>query len=759
MTLTLNDRWKERAGRDGYEEVYLVSITKGATTWEAVSNLCSEFSRAVAVDSVTPFASEMDVRTRRLGIGGMTVVVDDDWIRDIVVSTRLFGSKIRIRHGFRDIVEADFVEYWTGVMKTPEPEPAEEPGLGVVRIEALNVLEILRQTKITGSWIQEHPLDAIYEILTDKVGIDSTLIDAAAFDPDAAAYTSISHLVVTRSDVSRFYTDGGVREPVPAMGLIDELAMLLNGTLYVNEEGELSFRIFDSTAAVVDTWSSANGIIRDWKQIPEEEDDLFNRVEFNFMPEDQAAYFSYLNGNSASYGLWNGAYVANDTDSQAEYVYPGTSERIIPFKTESPWVGAGAAMVGDTDTDSGGIDSSVTSFVLFGGPVPTFCGTRESGSGSGSQPTNAKISSGRPLYLLTNTGEIIKATAMATRLTIGQSVNVVDDETGVITTIGPFHFRFDISGVTRGALSTTPAAAVRVVDITTQHYLAEQWLKRHSNGIPRLEVTTSLEEWDHELGEFVAVELPGYLGYGLNGLEAGDVKWELIKKEHDPEKAEITWLLASANVTSPTMTRRGRQRLRDRTLINSFGDGIELEDVIKKHVVSGFEVTPTSGLSVSVAAGVASAGTVRTELRQAITLLTKATSDNYIFFNLETATLHVCPVELDAAEPYDGPTAIVIAKVRTNATNVTGITTTTRPTKAMSGTRIVGRSLTGAEIAEAGILTINIADGAATGPKIGDKAITSSKVKEAALGPVHVVTAKKTQGMFSNPQFNAAKKG
>lgn len=756
MTLSISDNWKERAGRDSNALRFILEITKGVTTWAALDGLCDSFSYPVALNSHSPFSQKMDVLERRIAIGENTVVVDRDWIRDVIVANRLRGSKMRLKIGFKDLAESDFVNFWTGVIEGVFPEPTPETETGEVRLEGKSAFEVLRQAKVTGQWVQVHPLEAIYKGdgtgVLERAGLDSSLIDTAAFDPDA--YNTISHIVVTRASLGTVYTDGTVREPTSALDLADELAMLLNGMLYTKEDGTISFRVFDPSAAAVAAWDRSTFDEDDVRQVSLD-DDLINRVDFKFLPEGQAAQFA---GGGAS--TFNGVYQANDTDSQAAHAYPGTSERVIGHKAESLWITHGAAVVGATDSGSG-ISAAATSFVLFGAATVTFCGTRESYP-PGGQPANAKISAARPLYLMTDSGEIIKATSMTVRSTAIAGPMALTDETGAHVSVGPFYTRWDISGVTRGALGTVAAEADQVFDITTEVYLAEQWLKRHGNGIPKVEVTTELEEFDKELGDFVTIDWEGYLAYGLDGIEAADGNWEIVSKDYDPENASagVKWLLAWAGVASPTLGHLAIPKIWERGVAANALDAVQNEYIAQKHVVNGLTVSHGSGLDVVVAAGTAAAGSLRATLPADVTITLPANSDCYIFFDLVTGTPHAVAVAHDATAPTGGGWSIRLSKVLTNASNAYSIDGVTDvPTHPINGLNIVPATVGTTQIESGAVQSVHLASGSVLADALGARAVTTPAIGHGVIGPVHQVTmAQPAAGVFQNAQFSIATK-
>lgn len=767
MTLTLNANWLERAQRDGYEEVFLVSITKGATTWDFTDQRTTQFSYPVAVHSVTPLAARMDVKTRRLEVDGMTVVIDDDAIRDVIVANRLRGAKLRVRHGFVDLALADFIDYWTGAIEAAFPEPSDEAKQGVVRFECLSMLEVLRQMATMGRWIQKHPLDVVYDILSVKMALPAALIDGtdtggSTYDPDAAAYSAISHIVVTRAPFADYYIDHTVRDPTPALDLIDELAMLLNGSLYVNEEGELSFAVFDSTAASVETWDEDT--IDELKQLSLD-DDLFNRVEFQFMAaSDNTMQNLQTAGLGApQQGRWRGSHVVNDTDSQTNHAYPGMTSRIVTHKTSSPWIGEGgvAARISELDLDRNtSVSSTATSFVLVGALAATFAGTRESQDGSGSQPANAKISAARPLYLLTEFGEIIKATSLTVHAA-SVSVNVTySNDVGGTTTHGPYHKLWSVSGVTRAMFGTTAQSFTRVVDVTVQQYVADQLLQRFGNGIAKIEVATGLDQWDKEIGDFISLEWPAYLGYARDGMTAAAGKWEIVMKEHVPEDNKIRWVLAWAGVNTPTYSHSSRVDPWGANVHALAKDGVEDDEVVQKHKSSGLTVSHTSGLIGSLSSGFASAGVIRSENPAATEITFRADSDNYVFWDLEASTAGVVAVSRGTSAPSASPMEILLAVVATHATSVFGIDNVTNvPTKAMNGSKLVSESVAATQLAPSAVTESKLAASAVTASAIAPAAITTPAVADATLGSVHIVQNERKTGMRYNAQFSTAKKG
>jgi len=248
MALTLNANWKATVNKSNAEIRFYVDIGAGiADAFDG--DRPAQFRKDHGTVRVDPISIAHDPLTRRMQISQLTVTCFDKWIRPFAVANRLKGKKIEIQIGERSLSLSDFEPYFLGIIEEIRPVP----GGNLVELECLDVLSFLRRKKIIGYWFQMHPLEVIEDIL-GKADVPSGLVNSTSLDPANAANVSIGHLVVGRSQMTTGDDDATVRTPTSGFQLIDELLQICNGTLLPDENGVLSFTLFDPTAVAVATW-------------------------------------------------------------------------------------------------------------------------------------------------------------------------------------------------------------------------------------------------------------------------------------------------------------------------------------------------------------------------------------------------------------------------------------------------------------------------------------------------------------------------
>lgn len=743
MTLSLHSSWTEAASREKVEPVFLLTLTDGVSTWKAQSAPHATMTYGMGVLEVGELAPEIDVMTRRLEVGEVEVVVSDAWLRPILTANRLFGKKATLQLGFYDTAEANFANYHIGSVDAILPD-----GIGkTVRLSLMSALELARKQQIVGYWIGEHPLDVIYDILINKLGVHADLVDASSLDPDT--YTGISHFVVSRLNQSGVIR--AITEPTSGFSVIDELAQLCNGTLYVNEGGQVSFRIFDPTASEAATWTTSDIVSLEQVSLDKH---MVNRCEVTMDPSIPAVRIDN-----------NVGFAQEDDDSILALAYPGTTERRVTHKIDTNWL-MGAANL-SVDGVSQDVAIGVTAnIILHGSNAGNFtqavCGTRE-GYPTVDQPTNAKISAARPLYLLTDAGEIISATGMVPTAGVTGAysswVTTADPEDGSSVRDGPHHDSWTLSGVTRGALGSVEAVAAACIDITIPVYLATAIVDRHAYGVSVVEVTTTLRHYDKEPGDLVKLVWPAYLDFGKDGIDGTDGKFEIVSKEVDAKSGLIKWGLAWAGLNTPTYTYVAAVGRATGSLVNQAFQFAEGEYAVSRHIASGLGVTNPSGMDIRIASGRAAAGSLTFELPSSQDITLEASKDYYVILDLVGKTV-LYETNNGGTAPTLTGTQIRLAKVVTDATKVASIDTTTSvPVKALSGTKIVGASIPTAAYAVGSVDSTAIGERAVATSNIATGAVTAPTVARAAIGPVHQVMNSKKKGMFANAQFSIASKG
>jgi hypothetical protein len=668
--VTLNANWIEASKRKDVQPIFLLTITDGITTWTAQSGAHATMVYDVGVRKVGALAGGIDFATHALRVGELEIIVSDAWLRPILVANRLKGNAMSIQWGFYDIAEGDFEDYAPNLVI----EDLIPDGLGLaVRIKVFDVFELIRQTKIVGEWGTQ-PLIGAYDVLSDKLGLPASMINKTSLDPDAVANETIGHFMITRSASAVAGAESTTREPTPALTILTEMVRLLDGNLYINNAGEVAFKLFDPTDTEADTWTTAD--IVSLRQLSLY-DDLINQVVVMFQ---NATY----DGSDLAHSAYDALYEQHDSDSQANYVYPGMSERIIDRKIETGWCGV-KTRIGDSIDDGGGIDDSVTSAVMYGSPLAQMAGGRQYDIDGGGSTTNAGISSVRPLYLLTDAGEIIKATSMTPNAaSVSTHQQTRDPETGQIHTLPAVPHAYDISGLTRGYGGTTPAPAQHVSDISLPVYLASRMLERQANGVPRIEVHTKLHKFGVDVTDLVKITWPAYLGYGRNGISASDGKWQALSKELDLAEGTIKWILAWAGTVVPTTAHKGLTGVLQRAAPGMVGDAAKNEDAFVKAISSGLGVRIDSGFDVIVEAGVASCGSLRAEVEE-LTITCPASKDTYIFLDIQLVSVRATAVAIGDPAPAPNFWEIQLAKCVSDGAGVTDVDSTAAPTHSLSG--------------------------------------------------------------------------
>ena len=757
MTLSLATTWLERARRTPKDTTFLVTITKGANTWKFLDKPSTIFHYPIGVDTVDSFSAKVDVLTRKSEISEQSVTFRDPALRAIYAANRLFGGKLTIELGFSDLSEADYADYWSGVISSVKVND-ERTG---ITIEGLSIMEILKQHRVVGAWFAKHPLDVIYDILTNTdtargLGLDASVIDAASFDPDDAANVSFGHFL------GGWYNGHGftrsIVEPTPALELVDQLMGYLPGMLRISETGVIGFKAFDASAAEVATWTTDH--ISKLKQVSQDEA-IINQVNWGL----SAAFHEYDQGRARALDPEHG-FQRNDTASQTALTFPNVTSRVIGKDFDGSYIVAGGRMLGASTSGSAtnnAVSASDTNFIISNdqnGPLGNMCGTRESLPGP--QPSTAAIGAARPLYLLTDRGEIIKITSLTS---VTSSSTTVTDYGNVSVTDVRHYKTWLVQGATRGYGGTTAAAVVFVFDITIPVILSEMVLKRHSYGLPIIEVTTSLAEWATQYGDFVRVTWPDYLNFSYNGLLSTDGTWEVVSKKYDPDSPEagITWQLAWAAEGSPTSSFVGYYAQRKTSTLSIHGmqaTTMAEQDVAQRYIPEGLEIThhATNPLDVVISEGWVANGTYRTEFIGTNTITLTASKDNYITADLAATAFHVYEVTPggDAPTFEYGDTEVLLGLVRTNASNAYSIVTDNRTTAPLLGSRIAALSMNGTQLAASSITATTLADNAVTARAIEPSAVQTTHVSPAAIGPAHIVTTDKKPGMFTNAQFSIA---
>lgn len=798
MSLTPTAAWYQAVTRAEAKIRFYVAIYDGTNTWKAVSGSMDSGSDLylatipVAIQKVTPVAIELDPLTRETQIGELFLDVDDNWIRPIIVNNRIKGQRCTVKLGAAELDESDFMSFFVGPIEEIHPIDGHTVSLSV-----LDPFTVLNNTKITGHWINKHPLEVLYDGagggILEKCDLAADLIDEDSLDPSDAVYTGdISHFIVSRGGAHGSHWTG-VNDPVPAFQLAQEITRLLNGHFVANEAGELSFVRFDASASAVDDWT-INDIIPGSFRQDSLEGNVVNRLICKF---------------GATVGSQNTpqeSYQADDTASQTTYKYPGQTERILgPDPWTTKWLDGGMNLL------YAAIAAGDNSLRLYSGN-----GHAVSGSKYGS-PAWATVSAARPVYLLLDSShipgianiEIVKATG----LTINQGnigVEVNDPDTGY--RLETHYHDLTFTGVSRGQLDTDASAhkgsvsattaLTLVYDITILVNLFDELLGRFQNGCPVINVDTLLTKYPLQIGDLITLTWSHFVAYGYDGITDAD-KWEIVGKELDiySNPPVIKWALAYAGTSAITRTATPAGPL----AFSDIGQRYQSSDqtvLEQPHVVWGLDIVDAGDLDFTVEKGEAAAAVgQRCHLKSDRTLTAYASRDNYVILDIPTGNIVIAPVANGNPAPEFLNRSLLLGIVETDAVDITGITTDPDTDPVDNITRIGLRSLddiqdgstylrvTGVSaghqcqaaslasnsveeakinalaVTEAKIGALAVTEGkigalAVTSGKIGASAVTTAKIDDGAVGYVkQTLGAERSRAINVNPSLDMFTKG
>jgi hypothetical protein len=622
--------WLNAAGRADSQVRVLLSITDGVTTWSALSGSCSAFDYPATIVGVGTVASEVDPLSREPSASECVVEVQDAWIRPILVNNRLKGKKATLKIGFTDTAEADFLALFAGPIEEINPKGGKDSG--IVSISVQDVFTVLEKSDVAAWFFNLHPLQALYDGshgVLDKIGWPD--IDTTSFDPTTATYSStISHFVVSRIE------DVFVQAK-PALDIVKELCSLMNGQLVQNEAGDIGFKFFNASNAAVDDWTIDDFIPGSFEQ-SELDENIINRVSIKFGTN--------INRNQNTYTLPPIVFQIDDTDSQSAFVYPGQSERVLTYELETPWL----PIYHNKILFNGSLLIGASAISYCGTQPHCWCGTR--GSEPGPQDATSTISATRKAWFLIKnyhstafqdtTTEIISCETLTP---LANSICASKDNAAI-----KWRGYVGLSNINRAQLGTSEIdhidndamQSIWLTDITIPVYLAQSLLARFKYGCPIIKLSTPINKFAVQQGDFVTLTTPDFLAYGTDGLTSA-IKWEVVGKEVDPlgTPPMIRWTLAKAGADTTTTTKGDNFR----ATANPIGDPFVNTTISSNSwsdrfsVPSGYTISKTSGLAGSIAAGavLSSAGRNTMAVAQAYTFT--ASKDTYVTVNALTGAL------------------------------------------------------------------------------------------------------------------------
>lgn len=242
---------------------------------------------ASSIASVAAIASSIDPATRAQTIGAAEITINDPsglgFFRQILQRCNPKGRFVRLKIGFHDLAETDFLQVATYIIDDCRPEP------GKIVVQCGEPLLHSFEASITAQMLCVHPLAAIRSLL-QSARVPSTLVDLDTLDETDPSYADISHWAVSRNAVFPTPKVGvilpdvvgpewmvnTIDDPVPAKPEIDALGSTMNGTLLLDESGVYGFVRYDGDATSVRDLTTND--VSDFEIVALAGQNLYNKV-------------------------------------------------------------------------------------------------------------------------------------------------------------------------------------------------------------------------------------------------------------------------------------------------------------------------------------------------------------------------------------------------------------------------------------------------------------------------------------------------
>jgi len=697
--------------------------------------------------SITPVARSVDVFTRKMSIGALTVsLLMDDHVRDMVVNNGVKGAMVWVYIGSPNVNGSQWERIFSGTVEGVHPRDGTTLDLKIKGLE-----KRLTDVEIVGAFPNIHPIDAIEDIIQNKVGLPATEVDNPSLT--SGNYPTISHWICHRAGQDGYYEDRAISDPRKSSEVINELLAMIDGMLITNRDDELELRVFDDTAPAVDHWTD-NDI--DTLQVNSLYDQLVNRVTIRFgrmfsRPPDDGGYAK----------VWTEDDIQSQDVTFRRRISGGDEPFIAERKFDNDWLSLNPVSIvpGSAGVPaSGGVG---TSFSVWGSGIWSLSGVGNLGiTTTAIQKLNS--AAGRTAYWLID-NEIIE-------------IDLLTPQSGLIwgtywDPVTQTDVEFNAAGAAdariaaRGQFGTTPAAhgpGRGIVDMTVAIAMAQKRIGRFSNGAWQLTVTTGLDKIGYELGDIITLENDRFVAVNQDGLTA-TTKWEITGKQINrySEPPHIEWDLVIAYHDTPlTISPQYAGSIgvrQDLTTAGNLQAAQQNSDVFEQHVQSGFGLGTATGLNQNIDAGVASSGLSRTAT-SAKTITVPASRDTYVFADRESQALRSQDVAISAPAPAALPNELLLYKITSGASTITG-TTDLRGLRAMSGQKLVAESVDTNEIAPLAVTGLQLSAGAVTAGKIGIGGISASNqfaasvVDNSAIGPLAVDTGELNTNAVTNAKI------
>lgn len=718
----LHREFRAAVAERGADTRRLVVIYTVGGAREFVTGSGPLFGAPASVAYVSPHGTSIDPWTRALSISERHVRMRlDEPTLDMLSTEHVAGCRIEIYLGTATLPRARWVREWWGQILDAVPEG------NAVTVRAGDIGSMLRGTEIRGSWVAQHHLDIVRDVLT-RASAPTELYDDATFDP--RLYPAFSHWALSRAGLDGVNVDPETPTPnMNAWTAIQELVGMTGGALRFDERQRLRFEPWDGGKAPVRHWTADK--ISNFRVVEiagNRADELV--LEFGRVPgQEPSTYRSRVPGAAALHR------------------FEGHGERPASKKITLPWVHGRAEFSAD-------IAELATSLTIYEAERNGLCGFRYATFGQPQRAWDA-VSAERRAYLLIEQ-EIVEVFSITS--VNGQSFHSAQP-VGPGGVIAPVYYPLNLEAtitVARGMFGTARVAHPwarsegLVTDVTIPIWMARD-RARFAHGAAVVEFDVPLTELDVELLDFVTFDQPRLVFPGCRGADSTHV-WEVIGQTVDEGSSTPSIhvvLLYAYNLkptgqpvdnevievvpVTPPATRLGTMTVDERNT---------------RMVVEGLLPVAGTGRQLTIPEGSVD-GTAQSERQRAERTVDLAASrDHYVRWNMRSRAVTIEDVAVNAAAPALRRGVVPLAMVRTDATSIVSVTDQ-RPTRPLDGARLVDASVPSARIAYPLDTEVSVLEGTALGTSRAARRAAAVQTVGATTATVLVVPmVAKTAGLL-----------
>lgn len=552
MTITLNDNFRDAYARESVKPVFLIRIRTGITNTEGVDQFSFVtgdkplFGYSQTVSAVNPVASQIDIETRRFSLDDWRIdFLNSGYFRQLMIDHRLARKPLEIYRGEQSLDEADFILAARTVIKEIRTDGK------VISVRAFTAIGLLEEQKFQGSFVNQHPLECM-EALLVAANVPTEMYDATTLDPSDAAYSDISHFNVTRARINipdLPQGENAITGEISTSTLMQELMDLLGGSFVPDSSQVYRFQLFDPAQGIertltnddvrgVDQGQTFGNIANDW---------TIHSVRRSVDDEETWTRFQL-----------------QDPDSISGHAFPGQTEGRFDREMETLWVNGASWLISDLlSTDGAG-----SFFTLRWTGIQGFSGARyppdfTQPRGDLTPPSWAQASASRPVYIMLSGiwfngfgTEIIECDLVETDPaftdSLGNRVTPYHLNSADPLEYYPEFVRFRISARAQYGTSARSFSGhvfrpilTAGFDVTIPVHMAETRLERFTNGVPLLDIETTYEHWDLQVGDHIGLTDSRPVYFDHDG--SGATIWEIIKREERFD--HMRFLLARVQTT------------------------------------------------------------------------------------------------------------------------------------------------------------------------------------------------------------------